>query len=49
MGTTQQAFFSDFFQAKRIMHDCVKNLNEVEWELRQIAKKFREADGKSIW
>ncbi|WP_242222713.1 WXG100 family type VII secretion target [Bacillus cereus group sp. BfR-BA-01380] len=46
-GTSQQRFYSDFFEAKKHMESYIKHLSFTELELRRIAKKFREADEKA--
>lgn len=47
IGTSQQRFYSDFFEAKKHMESYIKHLNFTELELRKIARKFREADEKA--
>ncbi|WP_208018046.1 WXG100 family type VII secretion target [Bacillus arachidis] len=47
IGTSQQRFYADFFDAKKHMESYIKQLNFTELELRKIARKFREADEKA--
>lgn len=47
IGTSQQRFYADFFEAKKQMESYLKHLTFTELELRRIAKKFREADEKA--
>lgn len=47
-GMAYQRFFDEFFSKKRSMDDLVKHLHNTEFELKKVAKTFREADEKAF-